>query len=1120
MTESIVDIRDDFRRRIDAVRNRRRLVELVRGGALTLLTALGAGLALLVLEGLFRLGPTVRTVMAASWTLLVVVVLSLTMGLPLLRRVRLVAPESDETIARLIGGVFPDVRDRLLNALQLCASPSGTEPLYSAELVEQAVRDVYTRCAPKDFAGVVSFVRARHLWYGAGLLTAVAVVLFLLLPSFAGPAALRLWHYSLTYEDPAPYRLAVAPGDADVVKGESVRIAVRVEGPGAPSIVLSTRRDGETALENRLLERGEDGVYRHELAALKSSTSYWVRAGRVESPTYRLRVVDRPAIRSLKASLRFPAYAGMAPRELPENTGDITALRGTDVALSILSNKALATAWVRFDGESLQPLRVDGKKASGSFRLMRERTYQILLRDSLGVENTDPITFALRPLPDASPTVSILFPGPALDVADNAVVPLLVRASDDFGVMRARLRYRLAQSRYERPQEQFAGVDLRLPLRGGRELSLSHRWDLSPLSLAPQDVVEYYVEAFDNDAVTGPKAGVSETHVLRLPSLEEVLAAADQEQDKALAMMESMLQEVEEARRKLASLQQDVKQAEQRSDWQERQKSDELLRKYEEVRKQVEAVNRNLEKMVGAMQENRLLSPETLQKYEELQELMQQIASPEFAEAMKRLQEAMQTLNPEEMQRALQKLALSEEEFRKNLERTISLLKRIQIEQKLDEMVRRAEQLSQEQENLRSATERSDSDSARAEAARRQRDLAEQSTRLKQEMEALAQRMEEFPGEMPEQQMREAGRELERAELERRMQEIAGQIASGQTPQALAGQREALADMERFSASMKAVKEAMQAGQTQQVLNAMKGIERDLLELSRRQEELRNGSRSLEPTSPRFRESAQEQVQLAGDLGSVAERLSALSQKTFSVSPEMGRSLGEAFREMRESLSALEQRNATQAAQQQQAAMGSLNETAQQVQTAMNGLMQGGSGGMGMAGLLQRLRQVSAGQEQLNRETGGLSPSQAAELGRLAAEQGALRKSLEQLAREAAESGQSSRLLGDLRTIAGEMREVQTDLAQGELTPETLQRQEKILSRLLDSQRSARERDFERKRRAETGTDVARGQVPEAAPAGQNEKARLRRDLLRALEEGYARDYQELIRKYFEALDR
>jgi hypothetical protein len=173
-----------------------------------------------------------------------------------------------------------------------------------------------------------------------------------------------------------------------------------------------------------------------------------------------------------------------------------------------------------------------------------------------------------------------------------------------------------------------------------------------------------------------------------------------------------------------------------------------------------------------------------------------------------------------------------------------------------------------------------------------------------------------------------------------------------------------------------------------------------------------------------------------------------------------------------------------------------------------------------MAGLMQRLQQLSGRQQQLNRETGGMSPGQAAELGRLAAEQGALRKSLEQLAREASSSGQSSRLLGDLRTIAEEMREVQTDLAQGELTGETLKRQERILSRLLDSQRSTRERDFEKRRKSETGTDVARRSVPQTVPPGQDEKARLRRDLLKALEEGYARDYQELIRKYFEALDR
>ena len=201
--------------------------------------------------------------------------------------------------------------------------------------------------------------------------------------------------------------------------------------------------------------------------------------------------------------------------------------------------------------------------------------------------------------------------------------------------------------------------------------------------------------------------------------------------------------------------------------------------------------------------------------------------------------------------------------------------------------------------------------------------------------------------------------------------------------------------------------------------------------------------------------------------------------------------------------------------------MGSLNEAAQQVQSAMNAMMQAGGQGMGMAGFMQRLRQMTAQQQGINDATreGGLTPQQAAELGRLAGEQGMVRKSLEQLAREAANAGQLSKMLGDLNKIAQEMREVQTDLAQGNVNPETLKKQDRILSRLLDSQRSARERDFENRRRAESGKDVLRtspGQIDLTTQEGRN---RLRQDLLKAVEEGYAKDYEVLIRKYFEALE-
>jgi hypothetical protein len=178
---------------------------------------------------------------------------------------------------------------------------------------------------------------------------------------------------------------------------------------------------------------------------------------------------------------------------------------------------------------------------------------------------------------------------------------------------------------------------------------------------------------------------------------------------------------------------------------------------------------------------------------------------------------------------------------------------------------------------------------------------------------------------------------------------------------------------------------------------------------------------------------------------------------------------------------------------------------------------------MGMAGFMQRLQQITGQQQGINQGTQslqGMSQQQLAELGRLAAEQGMVRKSLEQLAKEAAQSGELSKMLGDLNRIAQEMREVQTDLAQGNVNPETLKKQERILSRLLDSQRSARERDFEKKRRAQSGTNVARKSPGEIDPGSQEGRSRLQQDLQKALEEGYARDYQELIKKYYEALEK
>lgn len=71
---------------------------------------------------------------------------------------------------------------------------------------------------------------------------------------------------------------------------------------------------------------------------------------------------------------------------------------------------------------------------------------------------------------------------------------------------------------------------------------------------------------------------------------------------------------------------------------------------------------------------------------------------------------------------------------------------------------------------------------------------------------------------------------------------------------------------------------------------------------------------------------------------------------------------------------------------------------------------------------------------------------------------------------------------------------------------------------MLDAQTSMRERDYEQRRTSTAGaTPVRRSPAELQEESAQN---RQRRDLLKAIEEGYSKDYQDLIRKYYDALDK
>jgi hypothetical protein len=98
------------------------------------------------------------------------------------------------------------------------------------------------------------------------------------------------------------------------------------------------------------------------------------------------------------------------------------------------------------------------------------------------------------------------------------------------------------------------------------------------------------------------------------------------------------------------------------------------------------------------------------------------------------------------------------------------------------------------------------------------------------------------------------------------------------------------------------------------------------------------------------------------------------------------------------------------------------------------------------------------------------------------------------------------------------MKEVVTNLQSEKVDDELIKQQEKILSKLIDAQRSVNERDFEKDRKSNTGENVARNTPPELMLSTDEGKNKLRDELQKAIREGYKKDYEDLIRKYFEAL--
>lgn len=1113
--------------RLRLVRNRQNRVDLFSNvlvlcsGVLVLMTTL------VLAELVFNFSRSVRIsimvvfwfsfVCAGSWMIL----------RSLLRLIGALPSIAEDEIARRVGVFFSSIRDRLLNVLQLAKEINAASMFYSAELLDETFNDFAQEIQPLDFTQSVSTAHLpkHRRWLMISL--GSAILIFLLFPASISGAAYRLIHCTQEFTPPPKYHIELLPGNKEIVKGENVDVQVKVTSllpvfsSRAMEVTIMRQQAGQENFDEVQVKLDSNGSSMTTFQTVRATTHYFAQYADAESEHYTLTVLDRPLIRSFRIRLEYPAYTKMPPKILDEFVGDVTALTGTHISLSGTASKPLKEADIQFGNKTKLMLTSRQEKFSASFPLSGDNSYWLSLVDEEGLSNSEPVHYQLKAVMDEFPTMTIVEPGRNIDIAGDQSIPLFLRAKDDYGFSSMRLGYRLAKSRYEQAHADYIFVSIPLPDVSEGQMELSYVWNLSSLNLVPEDVVEYFAEVFDNDAVKGPKSGRSNLYLLRLPSLDEVFADVDTAHEQSIDDLKQTLDDAKQLKEKMESINRDLKKNKD-PDWQTKKKMEEMAQRYQEVQKKVEDVKSRVEQMTQHMEQQNVLSKETLEKYMELQQLFQQLDATELQKILNQLQQ-MPNISKEQLQQAMQAMTFSEERFRQSLERTLNLLKRLQIEQKIDEIKKRAQELEKsEKELLEESSKASNNSQKQQELVKKQSDLAAKEQAMEREAAELQHRMEEFFTEMPADKLQKSLEQLKKQQVDQKMQQASQQMQAGQMQASQQTQEQIGEQLQQFSQQMDEMQQQMLQQQSQYTMNEMRKAINNLLEVSKDEEALKQQSQQAPQNSPQLRQNAQDQQSAIQDLNNIIKGLSELSQKSFAVTPEMGKTIGDALATMNNAMRMLDYRNGSSASQEQEKAMAALNRAATQVQNALQAMMQGGSGG-GAGSLMQQLQRMAGQQMSLNMQTqqmGGMSSQQAAEAARLAKEQGAIQKSLEELNKEAQQNGDQKKLLGDLQKIVEEMNEVVRNLEQNAVNPETIKKQERILSRLLDASKSTRERDFEKKRKAETGTQVTRRSPKDIDWNSLEGKNQLREELLKALEQGYSKDYQELIRKYFEELEK
>ncbi len=612
-----------------------------------------------------------RTILFWLFIVVEVFLLSKFILLPLFKLFKIQKGLDYTEASKIIGTHFDEVKDKLLNFLQLANTATPTE------LVLASIEQKANNLQPIPFSNAINFNKNKKF-----LPFALIPLLFILFFYISGNSDVisksfaRVVQYDTNFEKPAAFKFEIISNNLNVEQNKSFKLEVKTSGTVIPenaSIIINN--------EEYFLENTSPGKFTYQFDNVQKDISFHFKSNEITSADYVLNVVNVPTISSFTMQLNFPKYLGKKS-EVIQGTGNAVIPEGTIVTWKL---NTLATTEVKFKKDAAA---TSFSKSDNQFsltkRIVNNTDYQISISNHQ-LKNHENLQYKLTILKDQFPSISASETPDSLRLKQKVIIG---QVSDDYGLSKLQvvfydrnkpnIVYRKALALKSKVVDQFV-----YSFPDGITLQSGINYD-------------YYFEVFDNDVVNGLKSSKSSVFSHSELTQEQKEQKSLQEQQSNINSLQKALDNQDKQFDELEKLKKldkqkdnlDYKDQKKIQDFINRQKQqDEMMKEFSEKMKE------NLEQF----------KPE--QKDEMKQELLNRLEKNEKEAAkneklLKELEELTKKLEKEELFDKADKLKQQAKTQQKSLEQLVELTKRYYVEQKAEQLADKLDKLSEKQEKL------------------------------------------------------------------------------------------------------------------------------------------------------------------------------------------------------------------------------------------------------------------------------------------------------------------------------------------------------------------------------------------------------------------------------------